>query len=96
MKNICPECNIAYKKSLRANICDDCNKDEVLELQMVLFNKENNKSLSVKGPDIWESSNRMLDMYFPNGLYGKEEEPNLELEEHCKSLMDSDLNKARR
>lgn len=31
---ICPDCNLNYKKSIKRNICDDCNKDEVLEVQM--------------------------------------------------------------
>jgi hypothetical protein len=70
MKKICSECNIAYKKSLRANICDDCNQDEVLELQMVLLNKKNNKNDSVRGVDLWDKSRIMTDMLFPDGIYG--------------------------
>ncbi len=36
----CNECNLVYKKSLRAGICDDCNQEEVRELSMVLDAKK--------------------------------------------------------
>jgi hypothetical protein len=73
MKKICPECNITYKTSLRANICDDCNKDEVLELQMTLLNKKNQQKDSVPGPDIWADSNKTLNVMFPDEISRKEE-----------------------